>query len=132
MSNTIAATPIAMTALSRRPRATAAVKRMGRACACDSANSYGSGGSVEAGPDFSAVPGLIPLLLFPPATLIRRTLEDSDDHSPAQPSHHPWLRPRGLQRGGLRRARESQAPSDHRRRDRRTADDHHGRRQLAG
>src|SRR5690348_3659224 len=48
MSNTMAATAIAMTALSRSPRATAAVKRKGRACACDSANSYGSGESVEA------------------------------------------------------------------------------------
>jgi hypothetical protein len=45
--NTIAATPIAMTALSRSPRATAAVKRMGRACAWDAANSYGSGESVK-------------------------------------------------------------------------------------
>src|SRR6185437_9612788 len=62
MSATIAAPAIAMTALSRRPRATAAVKRIGRACACDSANSYGSG-EWERSPDFSAVPAATPLLL---------------------------------------------------------------------
>ncbi|HEU5443560.1 MAG TPA: hypothetical protein VFU61_07025, partial [Steroidobacteraceae bacterium] len=46
---------MAMTALSRKPRATAGVKRMGRACACDSAKSYGSSGSVKVAADFSAV-----------------------------------------------------------------------------
>ena len=50
---------------------------------------------------------------------------------PAQPPHHPRLRPRGLQRGGVRRARQSRAAADHRRRAGRPAHDHHRRRQLA-
>jgi hypothetical protein len=62
MSNTMAATPIAMTALSRRPRATPAVKRMGeRACARDSAKSYGSGEEMET--DYDIKPRAVPVAI---------------------------------------------------------------------
>ena len=51
---------------------------------------------------------------------------------PPHPPHHPRLRPRGLQRRRLRRARQSQAAADHRPGAGRPAHDDDRRRQLAG
>src|SRR5215475_4582412 len=103
MSSTSATIASTITALSRRPRLTVAVKRAPvRACTEDSANRVNLRRKID-GRHYRA--------WYHVARLNHR--EPHDDY-PAQPPHHSRLGPRGLQRGGVRGACQPRAAPDHR------------------
>src|SRR5579862_7752302 len=116
MNSTSATMPIAMMALSRRPRLTAAETRdPPRAEAVDSANPVNLRHKIDGRHYRAWYHGL--------GCLNR---EPHDDPS-AQSPDYSGLRACGLQRGGVRRARQSRTAAHHRCRAGRAAhDDHRG------